>query len=169
METEEYTVYSNLIESWYVNHVTRLIVIEDHRELGEGAWHGALEGGLKILIEAFPDVAEEVMSHFKRRNKNPGLLKPLFSLSVPYVLIGSEEVEDIFQLDGDGWEEFYRRYPNSPGTIWLSRVGFDARKNYALVYIGRQSHWRAGAGHFVILKKENGTWAVQRETMIWIS
>jgi hypothetical protein len=169
VETEEYAVYSNLIESWYVNKDIRLIVIEDHSELGEWGWRGALDDALQFLMEASPGVAEEVISSFKRRNQNPGLLKPLFSLSVPYVLIGSHEMEDIFQPDRDGWEEFYRRYPNSPGTIWLSRVGLDVLLKLALVYIGRQSHWRAGAGHFVLLKKENGAWSVQRETVIWIS
>jgi len=33
-EVEEYAVYSMLIESWYVNNNTRLIVIEDDSELG---------------------------------------------------------------------------------------------------------------------------------------
>jgi hypothetical protein len=158
-----------MIESWYVTDVTRLIVIEDHSELGEWGWRGALNDGLKFLMEAWPEVAVKVMNNFKRRNKNPGRFKPLFSLSVPYVLIGSHEVEDIFQPDTDGWQEFYRRYPTSPGTIWLSRVGFDAHMDHALVYIARQSHWRAGAGHFVLLKKENGAWSIERETMIWIS
>jgi hypothetical protein len=169
IETEEYAVYSNLIEFWYVNKDIHLIVIEDYTEPGEWGWRGALEDGQPFLLEAWPEVADEVISHFKTRNKNPGRLKPLFSLSVPYMLIGNHEVEDIFQPDRDGWEEFYRRYPNSPGTISLSRVGFDTLMNHALVYIGRQSHWRAGAGHFVLLQKENGAWSVESESMIWIS
>jgi hypothetical protein len=98
-----------------------------------------------------------------------GPLKPLLSFSLPYGLIGSNELEDIFQTDRNGWDEFYQRYPNSPGTITLSRVGFNASMNHALVYIGIQSYWRAGSGHFVVLEKENETWSVQGKILIWIS
>ena len=162
IESEEYVVYSHLIESWYVNDNIRLIVIEDTNE--PSLWSESLENELEPL-----DVTEEMIEVFKTRNMRPVSLKRLLSLSVPYVLIGSKEMEDIFQIDRDGWDEFYQRYPDSPGTITLSRVGFNSYMNRALVYIGIQSHWRAGSGHFVLLLKENAAWKVQGETMIWIS
>ncbi len=80
-------------------------------------------------MEVLPEIAEEVVSNFKKRNRKAGPLKPLLSLSVPYELIGSEEMEDIFQIDRDGWGEFYQHYPDSPGTITLSRVGFNSDMN----------------------------------------
>jgi len=120
-------------------------------------------------LKELPDVTEELIDAFKTRNRQLLPLKPLLSLSVHYVLIGSKEMDDIFHRDEDGWDEFYQRYPNSPGTITLSRVGFSTDLKRALVYIGHQSHWRAGSGHFVVLRKENGDWRVQGKTMIWIS
>jgi hypothetical protein len=169
IESEEYALYSLLIESWYVNDNTRLIVIEDEDQNELDLWGESLENSLEPLIEGLPDVSEEMIDVFRTRNIQPVPLKRLLSLSVPYVLIGSKEMEDIFQIDKDGWDEFYQRYPNSPGTITLSRVGFNSDMNRALVYIGIQSHWRAGSGHFVLLLKENDAWKVQSATMIWIS
>jgi hypothetical protein len=142
-EAEEYAVYSSLIESWYVNNNTRLIVIEDDSEPGTSG--EVLDDSLKPLLEELPDVTEELIDAFKTRNRQHVPLKPLLSLSVPYVLIGNKEMDAIFHRDRDGWHEFYKRYANSPGTITLSRVGFNRELNGALVYIGHQSHWRAGS------------------------
>jgi hypothetical protein len=167
IEAEEYAVYSILIESWYVHNNIRLIVIEDHSKvdsLVEG-----LDNRLDPLMEELPDVKKELIDDFKIRNIQSVPLKPLISLHVPSLLIRNNEIEDIFQTDGDGWEEFYQRYPNSPGIITLSRVGFNPYMDQALVYIGNQSHWRAGSGHFVLLRKENDMWKVQDNIMIWIS
>jgi hypothetical protein len=166
-ETEEYVVYATLIESWYVSDNTHLIVIEDY--IGLDLWGDNLEERLASIKEAFPNLTEEIMADFKTRNSQPSPLKPLIPLKVPYVLISSQEMEDLFQINENGWDEFYKRYPNLQGTMTLSRVGFNGDVNQALVYVGNQSHWRAGSGHFVLLIKENDRWKVQNETMVWIS
>jgi len=38
-----------------------------------------------------------------------------------------------------------------------------------LVYVGTLSHWLAGAGYIVLLKKVNGAWIVDQQVMTWIS
>jgi hypothetical protein len=165
-ETEEYAVYSSLIESWFVSDNTRLIVIEDQSGLGLSS---SLQEILESLTESFPTPTKEILADFKTKNRQASPLKSLFSLTVPYVLINNQEMDDIFQIERDGWDEFYRRYPNSQGMMALSRVGFNPDMNQALVYVGNQSHWRAGTGHLVLLIKEDGTWKIQGKTMVWIS
>jgi hypothetical protein len=78
-------------------------------------------------------------------------------------------MNQIFAVNQDGWQVFYARFPEAPGIISLSRVGFNDRLDQALVYLGNQSHWLAGAGHFYLLKKVNGAWTVDQKVMTWIS
>ncbi len=47
-----------------------------------------------------------------------------------------------------------KRYPNSQGTMTLSRVGFNRNIKQALVYVGNQEGFLAGAGYYVLLVKK---------------
>ena len=164
-EEEDYAVYSCLIDSWYVNKAIHLIVIEDQTDLQ--LWGEKLEDWVADLPEILPGGTTELVQDFVNNNKQSHLLKPLFVLKVPYVFITSREMDDIFQIvGGEGWDEFYRRYPGSHGTITLSRPGFNAVGNQSLVYIGNQVDWRAGSGHRVFLIKEEGAWKILSKTMI---
>ena len=76
---------------------------------------------------------------------------------------------DIFDDSVNGWEEFYRRYPDSPGITTLSRVGFNRERTEALVYMGAQLHYLAGAGNLYRLEKQDGVWKIVEKVMLWIS
>ena len=39
----------------------------------------------------------------------------------------------IFSSNQDGWQAFYWKYPDAPGIMAFSRVGFNATGNQALV------------------------------------
>jgi hypothetical protein len=75
----------------------------------------------------------------------------------------------IFGQNQDGWQLFYEQYPDAPGITTLSRVGFNYAFDQALVYVGTLSHYLAGAGYYVLLKKVNGSWIVDQQVMSWIS
>jgi len=62
-----------------------------------------------------------------------------------------------------------KRYPNSQGTMTLSGVGFNRNINQALVYVGNPEGFLAGAGYYVLLVKEKGTWVIKQKLMTWIS
>ena len=71
--------------------------------------------------------------------------------------------------DGGWWAEFYQRYPDSHGILQLSRVGFNKKKDTALVYAGNQREGLSGAGYCILLSKRDGLWGVQETKMVWIS
>jgi hypothetical protein len=78
-------------------------------------------------------------------------------------------MSQIFSQNRDGWQLFYEQYPDAPGITTLSRVSFNNTFDQALVYVGTLSHWLAGAGYYVLLKKDNGAWVVDQQVMSWIS
>jgi hypothetical protein len=169
-EAEEYTVYSALIAAWYIGDETKLIVTDDHTYTYTW-WHLTedLDSRLSYVQQSLPDLTQEIIADFKAKNQQSHPLKPLFDLSVEYILVSEEEIQKIFQSGMDGWDKFYMKHPNSQGIMTLSRVGFNANMDRALVYVGNQHHWVAGSGHFVLLVKDNGKWIVSDEILVWVS
>jgi len=81
---------------------------------------------------------------------------------LPVILLKREELKAIFSVGPgqkqNGWDRFYAKYPKSPGIITISRVGFNRRGDMAMVYVGSQSHYLAGAGQIHVLRKQDGKW-----------
>jgi len=165
-ELEEYAVYSALIKKMYLTGRVKLLVIEDHT--GVGLLSKDDEQGNKYLRENLPGLQEETFADFKAKNAEAYPLKPTFNLGVKMVLVSGPEIKEIFK-EKNGWDNFYAKYPGSQGLMTLSRVGFNREMTQALVYIGNQSHWLAGAGYCVVLAKKDGAWTVEKQVMVWIS
>jgi hypothetical protein len=54
------------------------------------------------------------------------------------------------------------------GVYSLSRVGFNARGDQALLYASFSSLQEDGHGGFAYLEKRNGTWTVVRSAAVWM-
>jgi hypothetical protein len=166
-EAEEYAVYSAIIQTRYIDtQKPALIVIHDQTTLDY--FPGELDEHLKSIRQGLPDLTDEVSADFEAQNKQPQPLKPLFTISVKYVFISEQEFQTTFKRQ-DGWDIFYAKYPNSQGHMHLSGVGFNPQMDMALVYVDNMRYSLAGEGHYVLLKKVNGQWTVQDQTMVWIS
>ena len=165
-EANEYAVYSALIQSLYLDKARlEQVVINDVTAIDHT---DNLSETLSYVSHNLPVLPDDVVADFVARNKQPQVLKPLFNLPVKLVFINKTEADEIFK-DNRGWDNFYARYPDSQGMMTLSRVGFNPQVDMALVYVGNQSDWLAGAGYYVVLKKESGNWVVQGQLMTWIS
>jgi len=166
-EAEVYAVYSALIQIRYIDtQKPELIVISD--QTGLDYFSGELDEHLKSVRQGLPDLTDEVSVDFEAQNKQPQPLKSLFTISVKDVFISKQEIQKTFKRQ-DGWDIFYDKYPNSQGHLHLSGVGFNPQMDMALVYVGNMHYALAGAGYYVLLKKVNGQWTVQDQTMVWIS
>jgi len=116
-----------------------------------------------------PKVQADAVANFYANTKETEQLENRLSLSVPYFLVTNEEINAIFGARGNGWNNFYKKYPGAQGILLFSRVGFDRRRKQALVYAGDQSNYLGGAGYLVLLARKDGTWVVIKQAMIWIS
>lgn len=86
-------------------------------------------------------------------------------------LVSAEEIRHIFSNTdvNRGWEEFYRRYPNSSGTISFSRIAYNTGKTQAMVDMGNMYASLGGEGFMIFLTLENNGWKILKVIHTWIS
>ena len=165
IETEEVAVYAALIQSMYTADT---LVIMDTTATDPGGVENTGQF-IQMVLKNMKGVSSETTDSFGTRNEAAHSLRADMELGIPYTLLSEAEMREMFNINQNGWDEFYKLYPSAPGIITLSRVGFNAAADQALVYIGNQGHWLAGAGYYVLLKKVDGAWVVDQKAMSWIS
>ncbi len=158
---ESYAVYDAVMQEMAGGNLARIVITGE-----TSTGHGGLDG------QSAPEAADPAAwDDYRDQNKESHTLNAgLFNVGVPVVLISNEEVNAIFSQESeDGWELFYKKYPDSQGLMTLSAVGFNFAYTSAVVYMGNQSHWLAGAGYMIVLEKRDGKWVIIDQQMIWIS
>ncbi len=110
-----------------------------------------------------PAVSPELLDDFRRQNARSVSLPGPLALPVPVVRVTETELRALEPRSNPNqwWEAFYRRFPGSPGSIRLSRVGFSPDGSHALVYMHHGCGGRGGSGAFVILRKQDGEWRIE--------
>lgn len=165
---EEYHVYDAVIESLFLFEGVELIVILEHTAAGISP-SVSLEEQSKYIRENMAETLQaETLDKFVTRNGQSHQVEDRFSLDVPVSLLSGDEFEEIFSSE-NGWLRFYEAYPNSQGTMTLSRVGFNAEQNQALMYVGNQVDYIAGEGDYVLFSKKGGEWLIEQIVLAWIS
>jgi hypothetical protein len=113
-------------------------------------------------VEAFRD--------YLKKSHDSCAVKAQFGDSQSHKIIAGKEIRDSFSKSiGKGWEEFYKKYPNSAGYWQFSRPGFNSARDTAWLYVVHACGGLCGTGHLYLLSKENGHWTVKDRLMLWIS
>jgi hypothetical protein len=162
---EEQAVYTAVLQKLY--SASRYVIMDT-----TATNPVSVEGMTSILDRAMQDLHSVDLvtaDSFRVRNDAAYPVLPDMQLGSGYVLLTQSEMSLIFSQNRDGWQFFYEQHPDAPGITTLSRVGFNNTLDQALVYVGTMSHWLAGAGYYVLLKKVNGSWIVDQQMMTWIS
>src|SRR5947209_3600747 len=159
-ETEAYAVYDTLIEQIYIRAQVEQIVVKDQTSLGSFN-NEELEGVFQQVGRKLTALQKTTFNDFRAKNEQPHRLDEPFNLSVNYALISKDEENELLYQRADGWVAFYKKYPKAQGILTISRVGFNPEMNQALVYVGNQSGPKTGAGYYVLLARENGTWTIK--------
>jgi len=165
IDAEQQAVYTALLQDLYS---ASSYVIMDSTATSPGGVE-ATASILDRVLQNMHGVDGETMDSFRVRNDTAWPVPPDMHLGSSYVLLSQAEMTGIFNQNRDGWQLFYEKYPDAPGITTLSRVGFNNTFDQALVYVGTLSHYLAGAGYFVLLKKVNGAWLLDQQVMSWIS
>lgn len=164
----EYAVYQAVIESLFAIDKLDTVVIHDFTEAGL-SMGGNNSQELDYLKTSMPEVDQALLDSYLARNTQSVALEDRFNLEVPVTLLNQTEFNRFFSKNGQGWDAFYQQYPQSQGVLTLSKVGFNARGDKALVYAGNMAFSLAGAGYAIILGWEAGQWKVLNQVMLWIS
>jgi hypothetical protein len=165
MDAEEQAVYAALLQKLYS---ASSYVIMDTTSTAPGGVADTAATLERILVD-MQGVDPLTADSFSSRNVDSHPVHASMDLGASYVLLSQAEMNSFFGPNRDGWQSFYNQYPDAPGITTVSRVGFNTSLDQALVYIGTMSHYLAGAGYFVLLKKVNGAWIVDQQVMTWIS
>jgi hypothetical protein len=76
--------------------------------------------------------------------------------------ISSAALKGFFGSKGDsGWADFHRRYPEPQGYSSFSRVGFNEKKEQALVFVSYAGGWLNSRCDYVFLVRKGTEWVVQ--------
>ena len=118
-----------------------------------------------LLSQASDRVPADLIRDFCDKNTKPGAVWPEVGSRLQAKLLSRAELDTFFSAKSnqkpDGWDRFYAKYPKSPGIITVSRVGFNRKGDMAMLYMGSQSHWLAGAGQIHVFQKRDGKWVEQ--------
>lgn len=165
---EEYTVYSDLLKSLYTDDGTSQFAI------GKTIRGESIEGN-EYLIRRLSSVDRSLINDFNEKNDSPAKIENRFNLKSKINLIG-DEINEIFKslwspdefAEEKDWEEFHKKYQTS-SIISLSRVGFNRKKDKALVLLSSSSGYLAGQGDYYYMVKQHNMWKVKKKIPAWIS
>lgn len=124
---------------------------------------------LEFVLQNIHDVETKTIENFTNANNPASPIQTGMEIEADYTLLSQYGYSQIFSQNQSGWEIFYNHYPNTPGLTTLSHAGFSSTFDQALVYIGTQSNWLAGAGYYLLMKKVEGNWMIDQQVMVWIS
>ncbi len=161
---EEERVYKTLVEA---NYPSDMLVIMDKTQTDVLGL--ASDETYQYVKDSLQHLSADTLSDFITSNESSHSLKASMILGSRYQLFSEQDKQELFQINQSGWDVFYNRYPEAPGIMTLSRVGFNEQMDQALVYLGIQSYWLAGSGNFYLLNKVDGEWVIDEQVMTWVS
>lgn len=183
IEEEKYRIYSALIKdsqtsqnfSLFVKNSKHLVIGKETIACGkDNEEYGEKVEDLRKSIENYGvsslKISIELLNDYHLRNEKCARLDEKFDIPVKYVLATDKELEAIFSNDViDGWNRFYKEFPDSSGLINFSNVGFSRDGEQAFLYVIRSCGGLCGAGYYVLLKKKNAVWEVIGARNVWVS
>ena len=162
IEAEEYIIYSAIVRQNPIGYnLGSSIVVREQTVAGLEMFESTLENVHKL--------PSSLVDSYRTRNANLITLTPNLDIEQEYKLMPQEVFEQIFLRKDSRWADFEDKYPEASGLIFLSRVGFDAKGDMALVTMGYRCGDLCGAGGLYLLVKEDGSWKEQEELMVWQS
>jgi hypothetical protein len=166
---EEYAVYSALLKrvrTIFGKRAQLLVIAADtieattddvrsaalcHEDVPVGERRGPY-----LLANDMKPLVDDLLSKSARTYS----LSRRFGLRRPYTLLRATDFISFFDDRGnEGWDVFYEKFRGAEGFKSLSRVGFDAEKTRALVYVGSAYTTIDTFSTFVLFQKEKGEWS----------
>jgi hypothetical protein len=147
----------------------KLIVILDQTS-GDPLYAGRLDGDAEYLRQQLPALSASTIDDYKSKNQKSHRLRGELKHEIPSALVRDAEITRLFERDlRGGWQEFYRRYPESGGYVQLSRVGYSTDRTQALLFVRHGCADVCGSGHYILLQRGLDGWSTLAATRAWIS
>ena len=166
-DADEYAVYAALFAEKGNDKQGTQIVLEDATVVNDTF---SKRMDQKSIEKLFGLPSQDAIQDFVTKNRKSSVLKDQFKMKATIILINNSDVKRLFHdsIDG-GWELFHAKYPNATSINTLSRVGFNKDRTEALVYYTYSCGGLCGQGQYVLLRKHDSYWKIEKESMTWIS
>jgi hypothetical protein len=161
---KEYEVYSSVILYKYPHPANKIVIYQLTSNQTICYNYDCFQNFKNYSLKNYSMLVDD----YKNKNAKVYKLENKFSIPHTVILISSKELNKIFQNE-TGWDAFYEKYPDSPGTIQISRVGFNRNQTQAILYFGYQRGPLWGEGYRIFLTKDEGKWMVKEEVLMWVS
>jgi hypothetical protein len=172
VSAEEYAVYSAYLNGVEQNpndgKPVKLIVIDSHTmaTVSSCSQDNIAKYNKRIAKDELKPLFEDLLA----RSRESALLKRLFSIRHDYILLGRKDYAAFFRIkDIEGWEDFYKKYPNSSGYVSLSRIGFNTTFTKAILFRSESCGSLCGSGDYILFEKTNGKWKDVDRFNCWMS
>lgn len=160
-EKEEYAVYSAVLRSVYDSVESRapLQVIANptfnERNLVTRKY-------LQAAMPGAPAGSDETLEDYSERNKTNRWLNRRFDVNFKYIIVDVREIKPLLHdwTPVGEWKGFKEKYPTAAGFIMLSRIGFNAPMDEALVFVSWSCGPLCGYGDFFLLGKKDDQWNI---------
>ena len=168
LRAKEYAVYDALLQSGVLGGAkkTDLFVIGDKTSVRISDLLDA-DQLARIAKAAHRRLDRRLVQDFIDKNGKEYQLERRFRVRREYVLVSDEEVRKL--RSGEEREEFYIRSRNPVGKVCLSRMGFNSRRDEALMHVDNIRGELNASGFLALLKKEFWKWRVEWKVGAWVS
>ncbi len=171
---DTYAVYSKILGT-FLSEDVRLVVIE-RQAGGLGPWaddptERSIETFAPPLQNSMPTVQHETLADYLAQNRAQRQLSELFQLNVRYVLVEKSNLAKLAKPASPFgfWDRFYAKYPDSPGIVGFSNVGFNLVHTQSFVYMARSCGGLCGEGTYILLERRAGNWEIVAQQIVWVS
>ena len=158
---DENAVYAALLREWDLGagpYVIRGTTAYNAPGIGLDETLAAVED----QIQPAGAVDPQVLADFREKNAPAHALKDVLALPVPVTFVSQAEIDALRAVDGTvDWGLFNEQYPGADRIYTLSRVGFNAAGDQALVYLGLLSAGDSG-DFYSWLELDDGLWVATR-------
>ena len=171
---ETYAVYSALLKNINLSpengEKVNLLVINENTDTDRST-RTPIDRVMRNLKVDLTSEFKAALEDYKVKNKEPQKLTKSFDLKQDLVFISRDEFGAFFKGNNlkKNWETFYDKYPNSAGFVTLSKVGFDAEKKHAFVYVELSCGGLCADAGYRLLTKEEGIWKETKRATAWVS
>jgi hypothetical protein len=116
-----------------------------------------------VELDKLPGVDTSAVADFRKQNSETHSLGYLAAggLGFRIVLVSRQNLDSFLHNGPEAyWQEFYRRYPGSNGSISFSSIGYTADGNTAVLVVDQGCGTLCGALSNIVVKRERGRWHV---------
>ncbi len=112
------------------------------------------------LRESYRKLSEEVFNDFYKKNQMDFNFEKFYTSNFELVILNKDAIPN--------QEQIADKYPKwNHVIIELSNIGFNKRKNEAMVYYGQHIGSRAAGGVYIIYKLKKGKWKQKKIIPSW--